>query len=266
MASSKLNDQVTGVLTIAGSDPSSGAGVPLDLRVFFELGIYGFSVITAIIAQNSRGVQRIYKVDPHAVETQIDSVMSDFRVDACKIGMLFSHQVVSAVAERIRRRKLPRIILDPMILSKNGTPLVTPVARKRIETLLFPIAELITPNLPEAEQYLGKSIQSVSEMKEAAKILFDKGSRWVLVKGGHLEGNAVDVLYNGTDFFEFEGKRNPGISVHGTGCLLSSAITARLSLGDSMPEAVRFAKDFTFNAIERAQCLGKGSRLVTSFK
>jgi hydroxymethylpyrimidine/phosphomethylpyrimidine kinase len=250
--------QVKRVLSIAGSDSSGGAGVQADLKVFADLGVYGLSVITAVTAQNSRGVQKVNKVPPRIVAAQIDSVTRDIGTDACKIGMLYSEQNVSTVAERIDRREIPNVVLDPVIYAKDGTRLLLSKAVQRMRRALIPRCTLVAPNLREAAELSKREVTDTESAKEAAKAIRDLGCRFVLIKGGHLEGEPIDLLYDGEGFIEFTGKRIADKSLHGTGCILSAAIAARLALGDSVPDAVKSAKDFVASAIKNSVKLGKG--------
>lgn len=256
------DSEIRRVLSIAGSDPSAGAGTQLDLKIFQRLGVYGMTVITAVTAQNTQGVQKIEKVAPRIIAAQIDSVVRDIGVDACKVGMLYSPTAVDVVAERIHRREIPQVVLDPMIAAKDGTRLMLNPGIRRMKRFLIPKALVVTPNVPEAEIFSGMSIVGLDDLKQAAAIIHAMGCRYVLVKGGHLEGEPVDLLFDGESYLEFPGTRIEGTPVHGTGCALSSAITARIALGDSVPDAVKFAKDFVAGLIEGALKLGKGSRLM----
>lgn len=253
-------------LTIAASDSSSGAGIQADLAVFRELGIYGVCAVTNVTAQNSLGVHKINKIPPRIVAAQIDAVTRDFEVAACKIGMLYSPQMVDLVAERIDRREIPNIVLDPVIKAKNGEELLTEPAIKRLKRRLIPRAMLVTPNASEARVFTGIEVTDPASALDAAKALVDMGARAALIKGGHIEGEPVDVFFDGSDFAEFAGRRMEK-SMHGTGCVLSAAIAARLALGHDLRSAIAFAKDYVSKAIEQSIALGKGGMqfLVTSY-
>ncbi|MHB9037357.1 MAG: bifunctional hydroxymethylpyrimidine kinase/phosphomethylpyrimidine kinase [Armatimonadota bacterium] len=244
-------------LTIAASDSSSGAGIQADLAVFRDLGVYGLCAVTNVTVQNSQGVHKVNKVPPMIVTAQIDAAMRDFPVAACKIGMLYSPTIVEVVAERIHRREIPNVVLDPVMNAKRGEVLLTEPAIKRMRRWLIPKVTLITPNAIEAEKLTGIAVKDVASAKDAARTLVEMGARYALVKGGHIEGDAVDVLYDGESFAEFSGKRQ-NKNMHGTGCVLSAAIAARLALGNDMRAAVEFAKDYVSNAIESSVRLGKG--------
>ena len=244
-------------LTIAASDSSCGAGVQVDLAVMRDCGVYGMCAVTNVTAQNSQGVHKISKVPPRIVAAQIDAVTRDFDVDACKVGMLFSPRMVDLVAERIKRRKIPNVVLDPVMRAKNGEELLRPPAVKRMIKSLIPNVTLVTPNAQEAEALTGVCVEDGKSAREAAKALVDMGARYALVKGGHMEGEPVDVLFDGREFHEFKGKRQDKV-MHGTGCVLSAAIAAKLALGDDVREAVEFAKGYVSKAIERSLRLGRG--------
>ena len=244
-------------LTIAASDSSCGAGIQVDLAVFREIGVYGTCAVTNITAQNSQGVQKISKVPPRIVTAQIDSVTRDFDVAACKIGMLYSPQNVEIAAERIGRREIPNVVLDPMISAKNGEALLTGPGIKRLKRRLIPKVTLITPNADEATILTGIEVRDRSSARDAAGALVAMGAKAALIKGGHIDGQPVDVLFDGTDFNDFPGKRL-NKNMHGTGCVLSAAIAARLALGDHLMAAVTYAKQYVTQAIRRSQRLGKG--------
>ena len=244
-------------LTIAASDSSGGAGIQADLAVFRELGVYGVCAVTNVTAQNSRGVGKIDKVPPRIIAAQIDAVTRDFPVAACKIGMLYSPQAVETVAERIRRREIANVVLDPVIRAKHGEVLLTAPALKRMKRSLIRLAALITPNRDEAEALTGIAVNDEATARDAAKALCDAGAKAALVKGGHAEGEPVDVLFDGKGFHILRGRRIDR-NMHGTGCVLSAAIAARLALGDGLVPAVEFAKAFTAMAIEHSIRLGKG--------
>ena len=244
-------------LTIAASDSSCGAGVQVDLAVLRECGVYGVCAVTNVTAQNSRGVHKICKAPPRIVAAQIDAVTRDFHVDACKVGMLFSPRMVDLVAERIHRRQIPNVVLDPVMRAKNGEELLRPAAVKRMIRSLIPKATLVTPNAQEAELLTGVCVVDNKSARAAAKALVDMGARYALVKGGHVKGEPVDVLFDGREFHEFTGKRQEKV-MHGTGCVLSAAIAAKLALGDDVVSAVEFGKGYVSKAIERSVRLGKG--------
>jgi hydroxymethylpyrimidine/phosphomethylpyrimidine kinase len=243
-------------LTIAASDSSSGAGIQADLRVFAELGVFGLCAVTCVTAQNSGGVLKIFKVAPRTIMAQIDAA-TDFKVGACKIGMLYLPQTIGIVSERIARREIANVVLDPLMNAKGGEILLAPQAVKRLKRWLLPKVRLVTPNAPEAQALTKIEVTDAASALEAAKALVGMGAGAALVKGGHMLEEPVDVLYDGENVFEFAGKRQPR-NMHGTGCVLSSAIAARLALGDELPAAVEFAKGYVEKAIANSVRLGKG--------
>lgn len=250
-------------LTIAGSDSCCGAGVQLDLKVFNNLDVYGLCTVTAVTAQNTMGVQKINKVPPRIITAQIDSVVRDIGVDACKVGMLYSPTAINEVADRIRRRRIPNVVVDTVLAAKDGTPFLAKSGLQRLRRLLIPLATVVTPNIPEAEILSGEKIDSMDDVKGAAYKIYEMGCKHVLIKGGHLEGEPIDLLYDGETFVDIPGERIGGVPVHGTGCALSAAITARLALGDSVSEAVVFAKKYVAHLIKSAVRLGRGNRIIS---
>ncbi|MGH2819134.1 MAG: bifunctional hydroxymethylpyrimidine kinase/phosphomethylpyrimidine kinase [Actinomycetota bacterium] len=253
---------VTGMkraLTIAGSDSGGGAGIQADLKVFFALGCHGMSAVTALTAQNTTAVTGIHEVPPEFVIAQIDAVASDIGVDAAKTGMLASEPIVEATAKAIEANDIKNLVVDPVFVSKSRDHLLAEGAVAALTSRLFPLAEIVTPNLYEAGALLGAQIASLEDMREAARALHGFGPRAVLVKGGHLEGaEAVDVYFDGTDMVEMRADRFATTDTHGTGCALAAAIASHLALGDDLPVAVRAAKEFVSGAIERSLRLGRG--------
>ncbi len=244
------------VLTIAASDSSSGAGVQADLAVFRELGTYGFCAVTNVTAQNSRGVAKIAKVPPRIIAAQIDAVTRDFEISACKVGMLYFPQAVTTVAERIKRREIPNVVLDPIVNAKHGEVLLTEPAIKRLKRFLIPLVKVITPNYHEARLLTGVNVEDIESACEAAKMLVEMGAQYALIKGGHANNEPVDVLFDGKSFHQFVGRRIEK-QMHGTGCILSAAIAARLALDDNVISAVEFAKAYVTSAIHRSVTMGK---------
>jgi hydroxymethylpyrimidine/phosphomethylpyrimidine kinase len=257
-----MDERICRVLTIAGSDSSGGAGVQLDLKVFERVGVYGMSAITAVTAQDTLGVRKVNKVAPRIVAAQIDAVARDIGVDACKIGMLCDANTVRVVTDRIARREIPNVVLDPVLGAKNGTSLLTSLGVRRMKRYLLPKVLVVTPNAPEAGILAGMQVRNLDDLKQAAVIIHERGCRYVLAKGGHLEGDPVDILYDGETFLEMPGERVEGTPVHGTGCAFSAALAARVALGDSVPDAARFAKSFVAELIRGAVRLGKGNLLI----
>lgn len=254
-------EPVTGVpvaLTIAGSDSGGGAGIQADLKVFFALGCHGTSALTALTAQNTRGVTGIHPVAPDFVVEQIETVVEDLAPAAAKTGMLASRSIVEAVAEATRRLALP-VVVDPVFVSANRDRLLEEDAVEALKKLLLPHALVVTPNLFEASALTGTEITELGGMEDAARSLYDLGPRAVLVKGGHLPaGDAVDVLYMGAEMLHLGAPRFDTSDTHGTGCALSAAIAARTALGDDIEAAVRFAKGYLSGAIRRGLRLGGG--------
>lgn len=246
-------------LTIAGSDCSGGAGIQADIKAFSANGVYGMSIITAITAQNTQGVFGIMDVTPEIIEKQIEVIFNDIEVDAIKIGMVSKIESIEAISNALGKvKKLPKIVLDPVMISKSGFKLLSDDAKNTLIEKLIPISTLITPNLPEAEELLGREILTIEDMKKAAFDLKKLGAKNVLIKGGHLEGEATDVLYDGENFILFHEERIDTKHTHGTGCTLSSAITANLSKGMNIADAVRCGKEYITGAIKNGFELGKG--------
>ncbi|WP_315081097.1 bifunctional hydroxymethylpyrimidine kinase/phosphomethylpyrimidine kinase [uncultured Clostridium sp.] len=246
-------------LTIAGSDSCGGAGIQADLKSFSANGVYGMSVITAITAQNTMGVFGIQDINPKIIESQIDVIFDDIIVDAVKIGMVSKIESIKAISKSLKKfLNLPKVVLDPVMISKSGFNLLSPDAKEALIEELFPLATLITPNLPEAEEILGMKISNLDEMKEAAKKLQELGPKYVLVKGGHLKDDATDLLLYEDEFICLPQKRINTVHTHGTGCTLSSAIAANLAKGLDIKESVINAKEYITGAIENGFPIGKG--------
>jgi hydroxymethylpyrimidine/phosphomethylpyrimidine kinase len=201
-------------------------------------------------------------VAPRIISAQIDSVMRDIGADACKIGMLLDARTVDIVAERIRRREIPNVVIDPVISAKDGTELLSVKGVNRMKRNLIPNALVVTPNVPEAEILSKISIKTPADQRRAAEIIISLGCKWVLIKGGHLPGEPVDMLFDGRKFIEFPGTRIKGAPVHGTGCAFSAAMAARIAIGDTVPDAALFSKNLVSKLIANAVKLGKGSLLI----
>jgi hydroxymethylpyrimidine/phosphomethylpyrimidine kinase len=245
-------------LTIAGSDSSGGAGIQADLKTFAAHGVFGLSAITAITAQNTQGVIQVGLVDPDLVAAQIEAVAADMPVDATKIGMLASAALVEVVSEAIRRHGWRHVVLDPVMIAKSGAPLLDPAAVGALRDRLLPLAAVVTPNAPEAASLTGHPVTNVQELRQAAIRLVELGARAAVVKGGHLAGPAVDVLWDGRSLTEVTSDRIESRHTHGTGCTFASAIAARLALGEDLVSAVRSAKSYVTRAIAAAPGLGQG--------
>ena len=245
-------------LTIAGSDSGGGAGIQADLRTFQALGVFGASAITAITAQNTLGVRAVQALDPALVSAQIDAVAEDFTLAAVKIGMLANVEIVRAVAAAIDRHRLQPVVLDPVMVGTGGRTLLSPDAVASLRDELIPRATLITPNLTEAEALTGGTIRTVADMRDAAARLVRAGARAVVIKGGHLDGPAIDLFADAHSSEELTAPRLNTPHTHGTGCTFASAIAARLALGDDLVSAVRAAKAYVHRAIAAAPGLGHG--------
>jgi hydroxymethylpyrimidine/phosphomethylpyrimidine kinase len=251
-------------LTIAGSDPSGGAGIQADLKTFHQFGVYGASVITLLTVQNSTEVASVDPLDPGYVERQLAAVLVDIPPQAAKTGALGSAAVVEAIARHAAQFVFP-LVVDPVMISKHGTALLDPGARQALIEKLLPCAFVVTPNAPEATALAGIEIDSQPAMKEAARRIAALGPRAVLIKGGHLSGDATDVLYYQDRFELFTSPRIDTKNTHGTGCTYSAAITAELAKGTALPEAVARAKRFMTRAIATAPGLGHGYGPVNHF-
>ena len=247
------------VLTIAGSDSGGGAGIQADLKTITLLGGYGMSVITALTAQNTVGVQGIHEVPSRFVGRQIDSVLSDIGADAIKTGMLVNQEIIGIVAKKIKQYRVKKVVVDPVMVSKSGTYLLRKDARDALIKSLIPLAWVVTPNLMEASVLSGLRVNSLEGMKKAAEHIYELGAKHVVVKGGHLKGMPVDILYDGNIFNEMEGPRIESKNTHGTGCTFASAIATFLARGNPVGEAVRKAKIFITMAIRPGLSLGKGT-------
>lgn len=245
-------------LTIAGSDSSGGAGIQADLKTFSALGVFGMSAITAITAQNTCGVTNICELNGKIISDQIAAVYDDITVDAVKIGMLASAEIIEVVAESLKRYKARNIVLDTVMVSKSGSHLLKPDAIEVLKKVLIPMAFIVTPNLYEASEIVGFSVENQSDMKKAAESIKKMGPQYVVIKGGHLVGEACDILYDGKDFVVFANERINTIHTHGTGCTFSSAIAAGLAKGLHIKDAVFGAKKFITTAIMHGFKLGKG--------
>jgi len=245
-------------LSIAGSDSGGGAGIQADLKTFSALGVFGMTAVTAVTAQNTAQVTAIVEIAPDAVAAQIDAVASDIGVDAAKTGMLSSAPIITAVVAAIVRNRIGPVVVDPVMISKAGAPLLRQDAIEALRRELLPLARVVTPNLHEAAALTGRTIRTIGEMEDAARAIAAMGPRAVVVKGGHLEGAPLDVLYDGGVITRLNAPRVLTANTHGTGCVFSAAITAYLARGVELPEAVRAAKVFITKAIEAALPLGRG--------
>lgn len=245
-------------LTIAGSDTSSGAGIQADLKTFSVLGVYGTSVITAITAQNTVGITRINQVEPSVVRAQIKTVLDDIRIDAIKVGMVYSKEIVDSVANTLKGVKIP-LILDPIFKASTGAVLLRNDAYDIFIRKLVPLASVIAPNRIEAEKLANISIENVESAKAAAVKIAKLGAKTVIIKGGHMQNKyATDILYHKKKFVEFRGERIKIKDIHGAGCMFSAALTAEIAKDKSIIDATKVANDFVRSAIMNAQKIGRG--------
>jgi len=247
-------------MTIAGSDSGGGAGIQADLKTFAALGVYGTCAITAITAQNTVGVQQAYPLPPELVAAQIDSIISDLPCHAAKTGMLANAAIIEVVAGRIRLHNIPHLVVDPVMVATSGGRLLLETAEAVYIEQLFPLAEVITPNAAEASVLLGRPVESIEQMRQAAATLCELGPRAVVVTGGHLSNNAIDIVYDreNDDLRELPSPKVDSAGTHGSGCTFSSAIAAYLSRGSTRLKAIKQAKQFTTQAIQAALPLGEG--------
>ncbi|MFF7392629.1 bifunctional hydroxymethylpyrimidine kinase/phosphomethylpyrimidine kinase [Streptomyces scabiei] len=245
------------VLTVAGSDSGGGAGIQADLKTMLALGVHGMSVVTAVTAQNSLGVRGAWELPVEAVRAQYRSVVDDIGVQAVKTGMLASAELVETVAELLAATDAP-VVVDPVGVSKHGDPLLAASALDSVRTRLLPVATVATPNLDEVTQLTGVTVESEAGMREAAEAVLAFGPRWALIKGGHLPGEAVDLLTDGSEEHWLRAPRYDNRHTHGTGCTLASAIASHLALGRTVPEAVTAAKEYVTGAIAAGFALGGG--------
>jgi hydroxymethylpyrimidine/phosphomethylpyrimidine kinase len=265
-------------MTIAGSDPSGGAGLQADLKTFAALKVYGYSVVTAVTAQNSTHVARVEPLGADLVTAQIETLLAERRPDAIKTGALGSAAVVEAIAELIRAKRIPRPVVDPVLISSSGARLIDSNGERAMRERLIPLAQIVTPNIPEAAALSGITIDSMAAMRAAARAIRRMGTRYVVIKGGHpLSGAghpmsgadngarpaaAIDLLYGGREFVELSGAWIAGGGAHGTGCAFSAAIAAWLARGAEIETAVRRAKTFVARALRGGFILGAHGRML----
>lgn len=247
------------VLTVAGSDSGGGAGIQADLKVITVLGAYGMSVVTALTAQNTMEVQGVELVSPRFVRSQMDSVLRDIGADAIKTGMLATPEIVEVVAKGIRDYRIDIVVVDPVMVAKSGDRLLSEDSVEILKRELIPLALVVTPNLPEASALTGLDIKGPEEMEEAARILHAMGARNVVIKGGHLEGDAMDLLFDGRSTYWRRQQRIQSKNTHGTGCVFSAALATFLAQGNGVPDAFLMAKEFVTRAILGSLPLGKGA-------
>lgn len=246
-------------LSIGGSDSCGGAGIQADLKTFQSLGVYGMSAVTAVTVQNTRKVHAVQEIDPQIVHDQIACLFEDITIDAVKIGMVSSIELIGAVSDALIKVQRPPVVLDPVMISKSGYPLLKEDARQALVQKLFPLAEVVTPNIDEAEALVGHAIADQERMEAAAKQITALGAAKVVVKGGHMNGNkATDILFDGRTFRQLSSPRMNTTNTHGTGCTFSSAIAAFLAKGHPFFEAVQKAKIYITGAIAHALDIGRG--------
>ena len=245
-------------LTIAGSDSGGGAGIQADLKTFMALGVYGTSVITAVTAQNTLGVQAVVELPSEFVAQQFDSVLSDIGTQAAKTGMLSSIPLVEIVSKKVQEYQLQKLVVDPVMVAKGGHPLLREEARNALVQKLLPLALVVTPNLHEAGLLAHLEVHDRSSMEAAARRIHALGPRYVVVKGGHLETEACDLLFDGQTFRTYEAVKLDTVCTHGAGCTFSAALTAALAKGQEVPDAVATAKAFVIAAMSAGVLIGAG--------
>ncbi|CDQ18617.1 bifunctional hydroxymethylpyrimidine kinase/phosphomethylpyrimidine kinase [Halobacillus karajensis] len=252
-------------LTIAGTDPSGGAGIQADLKTFQELKSYGMSVLTSIVSQNTTGVKDVHHLPETFLKSQLEAVSEDMPIHALKTGMVASKPMMNVISQWLETVDCP-YVMDPVMVAQSGDPLMNKEDQRYLQEYLIPKTSLVTPNLPETEVLVGGKVETKEEMKEAAKVIVEElRAGAALVKGGHLNGRAVDMLYDGKNYYEYDSERIDSSNTHGTGCTYSAAITAYLSQGHSLPEAVEEAKYFVTEAIRHSFDLGKGNGPTNHF-
>lgn len=246
-------------LTIAGSDCSGGAGIQADIKTICAHGVYATSAIVSVVAENTQGVLDMQHIAPAIVARQLDAIFLDIGADAVKLGMLPSAACMEEVAKKLRQYAATSVVMDPVMCAKDGCALMPPDALCTFLTQLLPLANLVTPNIPEAELLTGLTIDNHADMRRAARRLCELGAAAALVKGGHATGDAVDILYDGTEFHAYSVPRIHTKNTHGTGCTYSSAIAANLALGHPLPQAVKRAKNYVTTAIRHGLEIGRGN-------
>lgn len=246
-------------LTIAGSDSCGGAGIQADIKTMTMNGVYAMSAITALTAQNTTGVTGIMEVTPEFLASQLDAVFTDIRPDAVKTGMVASSELIRVIAQKLKEYGAKNIVVDPVMVATSGAKLISDDAIETLKQELLPLADVITPNIPEAEVLSGMTIRNEDDMIAAAKVICEKFGCSVLCKGGHQINDANDLLYRNGSYVWFKGKRIDNPNTHGTGCTLSSAIASNLAKGEDMDSAVKNAKDYISGALAAMLDLGKGS-------
>ena len=252
-------------MTIAGSDSGGGAGVQADLKTFAALGVYGASTLTAITAQNTVAVTAVHEIPTDVITAQIDAVLTDIGADAVKTGMLSSSDIIECVCEALEVHGVQRLVVDPVMIAKSGDALLREDAIGSLRTRLLPLAMVVTPNIPEAEALTETAIVSDADVRRAAEAIVGMGARSVVVKGGHREGPATDLFYDGKEFKEFTAPRFDTINTHGTGCTFASAVAAGLARGMLVIDAVALAKDYVTEGIRHSFSIGQGHGPLNHF-
>lgn len=245
-------------LTVAGSDCSGGAGIQADLKTFSANGVFGMSVITSVVAENTSRVISVQNISPEIITDQIDAVFEDIEVNAVKVGMLSDSVRIDTVAAALKKYEVKYAVIDPVMIAKGGHALMQENALSALVNKIIPLAYVLTPNIPEAQTITGIEISTIDDMKKAAEKIYSMGAKNVLVKGGHLSGEAIDLLFDGKDFEFYSRERINTKNTHGTGCTYSSAIAANLAKDIPIKSAVENAKDYVTNAIRYSLEIGKG--------
>jgi hydroxymethylpyrimidine/phosphomethylpyrimidine kinase len=262
--------QLIKVLCIGGSDSSGGAGIQADLKAVTACGCWGMSVITAVTAQNTLGVQDIFAVPAEFVKTQMDVILRDIGADAVKTGMLLNADIVSAIAGMIKKYKIRKLVVDPVMVAKGGRKLMLVKARQALIKKLLPLALVVTPNIPEAEELAQMEIKTIADVRKAAKIIYETGVQNVLIKSGHLKSSknksVIDILFDGKNYMEFSAPRIDSINTHGTGCTYASALACGLASGKDIAVAAGAAKELVTAAIKNSVSLGAGHGSVNVLK
>ena len=257
---------IPSAMTIAGSDSGGGAGIQADLKTFAALGVYGTSSVTAITAQNTLGVTGIHEIPLELIANQIKCVLQDIGADAVKTGMLSSIEIVRTVSTELSNHNVKNLVVDPVMIAKSGDALLKKEAVQVVRDLMLPLATVVTPNIPEAEVLTDLKIDSIEDMKAAARVLVDMGSSAAVVKGGHMMGPASDLLYDGKEYYVFSVDRIDTVNTHGTGCTFASAIAAGLAKGLILYDAVSDAKRYITESIQASFVIGKGHGPLNHFR
>lgn len=248
-------------LTIGSSDPTSGAGVQMDLKVFHSLGLYGLSIITTVTAQSTTEFSSVFPLPKEIIISQFETLLKDIKPNRAKIGMIYSKEAIKCVVENIKKFNIKNLVIDPVITSTLGAKLIEPDALEILKQELIPLSMAVTANIPEAETLTGVKIEKIDDAYEASKKLYQMGTSLAIIKGGHFKEKTVDILYDGKDLYRIEGEKIAG-EFHGTGCAFSSAFISFLCLGYEPKEALTASKKFVENAIKNAIKLGKGIGLL----